>query len=134
VIQLHAYRLTDALTLLSSLELADQKLAVKTLEDLAKPLISGTWWADDGIWWNVDELSIDTVTNMAHAAYWLAVLTSSGLLDDVVDQDYDRANELLRSAASRGLADAHQALAYRYETGYKLQANCEVAYSHLKVM
>jgi TPR repeat protein len=132
--QLHAYRLTDALTLLSSLELADQKLAVKTLEELAQPLISGTWWADDGIWWNVDDLSMDTVTNMAHAAYWLAVLTSSGLLDDVVDQDYDRANELLHSAASRGLADAHQALAYRYETGYKLQANCEVAYSHLKVM
>jgi hypothetical protein len=127
-------RLTDALTHLSSLHHADHELAVKALEELASPLISdGTWWNVDGTWWDIDELSGEAITHMAHAAYWLAVLRSSGLLSGVIAQNDEIAYKLLQGAAARGLTDAHQALGYRHATGYKNKTDCELAYSHLKV-
>lgn len=121
-------RFEQAIEDLYSSDARDHAKAVAGLEALARPLL-----APEGSSPAISALDKDSRHYLADAAFWLAVLTASGLLEHAVAADGPRSQALLQAAADVHNVHAHLALAYRYETGFLTNVSCDTAYSHLKV-
>lgn len=82
---------------------------------------------------DIEALSEQALVTLGAATFWLGVLKASGVQPDLVSPDERGARLLMQASALTGSLYGHLAMAFRYETGYLEEQNCDSAYAHLKV-